>query len=90
MSSSFPAHRGSSWSLRWMLTIDFVARRIRALYVFEKTIATFGSFVLPYTITETFILPYTHPSPEKSFMRTLLDLSLPFMLAYLLLFIFGA
>jgi sterol O-acyltransferase len=37
-------------------------------------------------------LPYTNPSPEQSFARTLLDLSLPFMLAYLLLFyiIFGA
>ena len=79
MSSSFPARRGSSLSLRWMLTIDFVARRIPHLCVFEQTVATFGTFVLLHTITETFILPYTHPSPEKSFLRMLLDLSLPFM-----------
>ena len=65
--------------------------RIRPLYVFEKTVATFGTFALLYTTTETFILPYTNPSPEQSFARTLLDLALPFMLAYLLLFyiIFG-
>ncbi|KAI9458108.1 MBOAT, membrane-bound O-acyltransferase family-domain-containing protein [Russula earlei] len=67
-------------------------KRIRPLYVFEKTAATFGTFALLYTVTETFILPYTNPSPEQSFARTLLDLALPFMLAYLLLFfiIFGA
>ncbi|KAF8269797.1 MBOAT, membrane-bound O-acyltransferase family-domain-containing protein [Lactarius quietus] len=60
--------------------------KIRPLYVFEKTVATFGTFALLYTTTETFILPYTNPSPEQSFARTLLDLALPFMLAYLLLF----
>lgn len=80
------------WALRWIIAIDLVACRIRPLYVFEKTVATFGTFALLYTTTETFILPYTNPSPEQSFARTLLDLSLPFMLAYLLLFyiIFGA
>ncbi|KAI0272515.1 MBOAT, membrane-bound O-acyltransferase family-domain-containing protein [Gloeopeniophorella convolvens] len=60
--------------------------KIRPLYVFEKTVATFGTFALLYTTTETFILPYTNPSPDQSFARTLLDLTLPFMLAYLLLF----
>jgi sterol O-acyltransferase len=68
----FPAHRGSSWSLRWVFAIDFVAHRIRPLYVFEKTVATFqvGTFVL---------------SPRRSLYliraqstRTLLDLSLSF------------
>jgi sterol O-acyltransferase len=74
------------------LRLIFVANRIRPLYVFEKTVATFGTFALLYTVTETFILPYTNPSPDQSFARTLLDLALPFMLAYLLLFyiIFGA
>jgi sterol O-acyltransferase len=62
--------------------------KIRPLYVFEKTVATFGTFALLYTTTETFILPYTNPSPEQSFARTLLDLALPFMLAYLLLFLY--
>ncbi|KAH6915930.1 sterol O-acyltransferase [Coprinopsis sp. MPI-PUGE-AT-0042] len=59
--------------------------RIRPLYVFEKTVATFGTFALLYTVTDRFILPYT-PTADQSFFRSLLDLSLPFMLAYLLLF----
>ncbi|KAJ6619846.1 MBOAT, membrane-bound O-acyltransferase family-domain-containing protein [Mycena sp. CBHHK59/15] len=50
-----------------------------------KTVATFGTFALLYTMTETFILPLT-PSAGESFFRALLDLSLPFMIAYLLLF----
>ncbi|KAL0576265.1 Sterol O-acyltransferase 2 (Sterol-ester synthase 2) [Marasmius crinis-equi] len=64
--------------------------KIRPLYVFEKTVATFGTFLLLYSVTERFILPYT-PTPDQSFFRSLLDLMLPFMLAYLLLFyiIFG-
>ncbi|KAJ6515074.1 MBOAT, membrane-bound O-acyltransferase family-domain-containing protein [Mycena vitilis] len=59
--------------------------RIRPLYVFEKTVATFGTFALLYTMTESFILPLT-PHAGESFPRALLDLSLPFMIAYLLLF----
>ncbi|KAK0466990.1 MBOAT, membrane-bound O-acyltransferase family-domain-containing protein [Desarmillaria tabescens] len=58
--------------------------KIRPLYIFEKTTATFGTFVLLYSVTETFILPRTETT--GSFFRSLLDLSLPFMLAYLLLF----
>ncbi|KAF7356533.1 O-acyltransferase [Mycena venus] len=58
---------------------------IRPLYVFEKTVATFGTFALLYTMTESFILPLT-PNAGDSFFRALLDLSLPFMMAYLLLF----
>ncbi|KAJ7195730.1 MBOAT, membrane-bound O-acyltransferase family-domain-containing protein [Mycena rebaudengoi] len=58
---------------------------IRPLYVFEKTVATFGTFALLYTMTETFILPLT-PAAGESFFRALLDLALPFMMAYLLLF----
>ncbi|KIK61813.1 hypothetical protein GYMLUDRAFT_42858 [Collybiopsis luxurians FD-317 M1] len=69
--------------------------KIRPIYVFEKTVATFGTFVLLYTVTETFILPLCPPSPtspeyvgyvQPPFWRLLLDLALPFMLAYLLLF----
>ena len=58
--------------------------------MFEKTVATFGTFALLYTVTESVIIPLT-PSPEQSFWRSLLDLSIPFMVAYLLLFyiIFG-
>ncbi|KAG6890320.1 hypothetical protein C0995_009527 [Termitomyces sp. Mi166 len=59
--------------------------RIRPIYLFEKTAATFGTFALLYTVTETFILPYT-PTSNASILRPLLDLALPFMIAYLLLF----
>ncbi|KAF6761618.1 sterol O-acyltransferase [Ephemerocybe angulata] len=59
--------------------------KIRPLYVFEKTVATFGTFALLYTVTDRFILPYT-PAPGQSSFRSLLDLALPFMIAYLLLF----
>lgn len=50
--------------------------------------ATFGTFTLLYSVTEVFILPKIH---HASFFRALLDLALPFMVAYLLLFyiIFG-
>ncbi|KZT21564.1 MBOAT-domain-containing protein [Neolentinus lepideus HHB14362 ss-1] len=60
--------------------------KIRPLYVFEKTVATFGTFALLYTITETFILPMTPKASGQSLARSLLDLALPFMFAYLLLF----
>ncbi len=56
------------------------------MYVFEKTVATFGTFALLYTMTENFILPLVPTSKEQPFIRSLLDLALPFMLAYLLLF----
>ncbi|KAF7308837.1 O-acyltransferase [Mycena kentingensis (nom. inval.)] len=59
--------------------------RIRPLYVFEKTVATFGTFALLYSVTETFILPRANVG-TSSFARAMLDLSLPFMMAYLLLF----
>ncbi|OSD04816.1 MBOAT-domain-containing protein [Trametes coccinea BRFM310] len=59
--------------------------RIRPLYVFEKTVAFMGTFALLYTIVETFIIPLT-PTKEQSFARSLLDLALPFMISYLLLF----
>ena len=64
--------------------------RIRPLYIFEKTVATFGTFALLYTVTESFIFPLT-PTKDQSFFHSLLDLALPFMIAYLLLFylIFG-
>ena len=59
--------------------------------MFEKTVATFGTFALLYTIMENFILPLVPTSRQQSFFRSLLDLALPFMIAYLLLFyiIFG-
>ncbi|TRM65574.1 MBOAT, membrane-bound O-acyltransferase family-domain-containing protein [Schizophyllum amplum] len=59
--------------------------RIRPIYVFEKVTAFFGSFALLYTITETFILPHI-PTADKSFFMSLLDLALPFMFCYLMIF----
>ncbi|EJD47986.1 MBOAT-domain-containing protein [Auricularia subglabra TFB-10046 SS5] len=61
--------------------------RIRPLYVLEKTVATFGTFALLYTVTEHSIIPLI-PSPgsDQPFWRSLLDLTLPFMMAYHLLF----
>ncbi|KZV94583.1 MBOAT-domain-containing protein [Exidia glandulosa HHB12029] len=61
--------------------------RIRPLYVLEKTVATFGTFALLYTVTEHSIIPLI-PSPgsEYPFWRSVLDLALPFMMAYVLLF----
>ncbi|KAH7105853.1 MBOAT-domain-containing protein [Auriculariales sp. MPI-PUGE-AT-0066] len=61
--------------------------RIRPLYVAEKTVATMGTFALLYTVTDQMIMPLI-PAPGSSqpFWRSLLDLALPFMLAYLLLF----
>ncbi|KAG9094392.1 hypothetical protein FS749_012584 [Ceratobasidium sp. UAMH 11750] len=59
--------------------------RIRPMYIFEKTVATFGTFTLLYTITEHYIIPLT-PTSEQSFWRSMLDLALPFMLSYLILF----
>ncbi len=57
----------------------------------QLQVATFGTFALLYTVTETFILPHVPTLKEQSFFRSLLDLSIPFMMAYLLLFfiIFG-
>ncbi|KZV68234.1 MBOAT-domain-containing protein [Peniophora sp. CONT] len=58
--------------------------KIRPLYVFEKTVATFGTFALLYSVTETYILPASRV--KQSFAMSMLDLALPFMVAYLLLF----
>ncbi|KAG8923322.1 hypothetical protein FRC02_011219 [Tulasnella sp. 418] len=59
--------------------------RIRLFYVFEKTVAFLGTFTLLYTTAEHYIIPLT-PQPDQNFFRSLLDLALPFMLSYLLLF----
>ncbi|KZT62390.1 MBOAT-domain-containing protein [Calocera cornea HHB12733] len=59
--------------------------RIRPIYLFEKVVATFGTFTLLYTVTEHYIMPLT-PRPDQSFFRSLIDLALPFMLCYIILF----
>ncbi|KAG8870642.1 hypothetical protein FRC20_011520 [Serendipita sp. 405] len=63
--------------------------RIRPLYVLEKTVATFGTFFLLYQYTEHYIMPFV-PAPGQttgqSFVHNLVDLALPFMICYLILF----
>lgn len=64
---------------------------IRPLYVVEKTLATFGTFFLIYAITEHVIIPHHEaakgkpPSLENS-IAIALDLVMPFMINYLLIF----
>ena len=47
--------------------------------------ATFGTFTLLYSIVQIYILPLT-PTPDQAFVRSLLDLALPFMVGRFLLF----
>jgi sterol O-acyltransferase len=50
------------------------------MYVLEKTVATFGTFFLLYQYTEHYIMPHVpDASRGQSFLRSLLDLALPFM-----------
>lgn len=64
---------------------------IRPLYVLEKTLATFGTFFLVYAITEHVIIPSheaskANPLRADNFLAAALDLILPFMINYLLIF----
>ncbi|KAL7421034.1 Sterol O-acyltransferase 2 (Sterol-ester synthase 2) [Cryptotrichosporon argae] len=58
---------------------------IRPLYVLEKILATFGTFSLIYLITEHYIMPYT-PKPGHSLLHTFVQLALPMIVNYLLIF----
>ncbi|KAM0747273.1 hypothetical protein T439DRAFT_317962 [Meredithblackwellia eburnea MCA 4105] len=60
--------------------------RIRPVYVMEKAAATFGTFSLLVLIVEHYILPYNPSVHEHSFLMTALDLAIPFMVNYLLIF----
>ncbi|TIA87734.1 hypothetical protein E3P99_03020 [Wallemia hederae] len=74
--------------------------KIRLWYVIEKTLATFGTFYILYIISEHYISPKM-PRPEEcgspvalkvyltssiAFARTWLDLCIPFLCNYVLLF----
>ncbi|KAI7875901.1 hypothetical protein K492DRAFT_135997 [Lichtheimia hyalospora FSU 10163] len=59
--------------------------KIRPWYVFEKTVATLGSFLLLYITTERYILPKLY-DPNTSDLRVSIELLLPFMTNYLLIF----
>ncbi|EPQ27077.1 uncharacterized protein PFL1_05361 [Pseudozyma flocculosa PF-1] len=58
---------------------------IRPLYVLEKILATFGTFLVIYVITEHWIMPNS-PSPDTPLLRTFLQLAVPMMVNYLLIF----
>ncbi|KIS66357.1 uncharacterized protein UMAG_05355 [Mycosarcoma maydis] len=60
-------------------------KTIRPLYVLEKTLATFGTFLVIYVITEHWIMPFT-PTADTPFLRTFLQLAVPMMINYLLIF----
>lgn len=64
---------------------------IRPLYVLEKTLATFGTFFIILAITEHVIIPNheaskANPLRADSFLAAALDLVMPFMINYLLIF----
>ncbi|KAI8972369.1 MBOAT, membrane-bound O-acyltransferase family-domain-containing protein [Pilobolus umbonatus] len=59
--------------------------KIRVWYVFEKAIATLGSFLMLYVTTERYILPKLY-NPDMSEPRVILELLFPFMLNYLFIF----
>ena len=58
---------------------------MRPLVVLEKIVATFGTFSLIYLITEHYIMPYT-PQPGDSLLKSFINLALPMMINYLLIF----
>ncbi|KAF8933985.1 MBOAT, membrane-bound O-acyltransferase family-domain-containing protein [Dissophora ornata] len=59
--------------------------RIRPMYVFEKVVATLGTFTLLYLTTEHYIYPVVF-DPTISPMRALVLLLIPFMTNYILIF----
>ncbi|KAG0274004.1 hypothetical protein BGZ95_010195 [Linnemannia exigua] len=59
--------------------------RIRPLYVFEKSVATLGTFTLLYLTTEHYIYPVVF-DPTISPLRALVLLLIPFMMNYLMIF----
>jgi len=58
---------------------------MRPLVVVEKVVATLGTFSLIYLITEHYIMPFT-PKPEDSLLKSFINLALPMMVNYLLIF----
>ncbi|CAO3674747.1 unnamed protein product [Rhizopus stolonifer] len=59
--------------------------KIRVWYVFEKTVATIGSFLILYVTTERFILPKLY-DPNMSEPRVIIELLFPFLINYLFIF----
>ncbi|KAF0494959.1 MBOAT-domain-containing protein [Gigaspora margarita] len=59
--------------------------KIRPSYVFEKIVATFGTFFLLYVNTEAYIIPVL-PNITSSLYNSMLQMLFPFMVNYLLIF----
>ncbi|KAF9427585.1 hypothetical protein BGZ94_004614 [Podila epigama] len=59
--------------------------KIRPMYVFEKSVATLGTFTLLYLTTENYIYPVVFDS-SISPLRALKLLLIPFMMNYLMIF----
>ncbi|CAO3628217.1 unnamed protein product [Mucor hiemalis] len=60
-------------------------KEIRPLYLFEKTMATLGTFLLLYVTTERYIYPQLY-NPDMSDLRVALELLFPFMMNYMFIF----
>ncbi|TPX37431.1 hypothetical protein SmJEL517_g00683 [Synchytrium microbalum] len=60
--------------------------RVRPLYVLEKSLATLGTFSLLYITVEHYVNPVLDRMPYLSLSDTLIQLLLPFMVCYLLIF----
>ncbi|KAL0135002.1 hypothetical protein V8B55DRAFT_1556431 [Mucor lusitanicus] len=71
--------------LDYLLVPSLVTDKIRVWYVFEKTTATLGSFLMLYVTTERWILPKLY-DPNMSEPRVILELLFPFMINYLFIF----
>ncbi|KAI5476326.1 hypothetical protein MNV49_007839 [Pseudohyphozyma bogoriensis] len=61
-------------------------KSIRPVYILEKTLATFGTFSILVLIVEHYILPISPGVHERGFWHSALDLAMPFMVCYLLIF----
>ncbi|TPX42209.1 hypothetical protein SeLEV6574_g05707 [Synchytrium endobioticum] len=61
-------------------------QKIRPLYVLEKSLATLGTFSLLYITVEYYVNPVLHKMPTLTFVDALIQLLLPFMVCYLLIF----
>ncbi|WFD30496.1 sterol O-acyltransferase [Malassezia sp. CBS 17886] len=59
--------------------------RVRALYVLERALATFGTFLVIYVITVNWIMPVT-VTANTSLVAVFIELAPPMMLCYLLIF----
>ncbi|CDZ96511.1 sterol o-acyltransferase [Phaffia rhodozyma] len=59
--------------------------QLRPIYILEKTLATMGTFSLIYLITEHYIMPQL-PKPGDSFIISYINLALPMVIDYILIF----